>query len=220
MRLPVRNVQGRVVETVQVRDDVFDVPENRALVHQVMVGQLANARQGTASAKTRAEVSGGGAKPHPQKGTGRARLGSIRSPQLRGGGVVFGPKPRSYRQRTPKRMRRQALVAMLSDKARNDNLVVVEDLNMEPKTKEMVRFLEAVRAGSSALVVSDGPAPAALKAIRNIERVKALPAALLSTVDLLHHQTLIMTVEAVREAERRWGGPFVRRPPANDEGRD
>jgi large subunit ribosomal protein L4 len=213
VRLPVRNVQGRVVETVQVRDDVFDVPENRALVHQVMVGQMANARQGTASAKTRAEVSGGGAKPRPQKGTGRARLGSTRSPQLRGGGVVFGPKPRSYRQRTPKRMRRQALLTLLSDKARHDNLVVVEDLNVEPRTKEMVKFLQAVRAGSSALVVSDGPAPEGLRAARNIKRVKALPAALLNTVDLLHHKTLIMTVEAVREAERRWGGPFVRRLP-------
>ena len=220
MRLPVRNVQGRVVETVQVRDDVFDVPENRVLVHQVMVGQMANARQGTASVKTRAEVSGGGAKPHPQKGTGRARLGSIRSPHLRGGGVVFGPKPRSYRQRTPKRMRRQALVTMLSDKARSDNLVVVEDLNIEPKTKEMVKFLEAVRAGSSTLVVSDGPAPEALRAMKNIERVKALPAALLNTVDLLRHQTLIMTVDAVREAERRWGGYFVRRPQAGAEALD
>ena len=211
MRLSVRNVQGRVVDTVQVRDDVFDVPENRSLVHQVMVGQLANARQGTAAAKTRAEVSGGGAKPRPQKGTGRARLGSIRSPQLRGGGVVFGPKPRSYRQRTPKRMRRQALVAMLSDKARNDNLVVVQDLDLEPKTREMARFLRDVRAGSSALVIADGADPAVLRAARNIKRVKTIPAALLNTADLLHHQTLIMTVDAVREAERRWGGEFVRR---------
>ena len=211
MRLPVRNIQGRVVETVEIRDDVFGAPENKALVHQVMVGQLANARQGTASVKTRAEVSGGGAKPRPQKGTGRARLGSIRSPQLRGGGVVFGPKPRSYRQRTPKRMRRQALIAMLSDKARHDNLVVVENLDVEPKTKEMIKFLRAVRADSSALLVGDGPAPASLRAARNIKRVKALPAALLNTVDLLNHRTLIMTVDAVREAERRWGGPYVRR---------
>ena len=120
VEVKVRNVQGQVVDSIEVRDDVFGVAMNQALVHQVMVGQLANARQGTASTKTRAHVSGGGAKPRPQKGTGRARQGSIRSPQFRGGGVVFGPHPRSYRHRTPKRMRRMSLVAVLSDKVRED----------------------------------------------------------------------------------------------------
>ena len=116
MKIEVRNKQGHVVRSVQVRDDVFGAPSNPSLVHQVTVGQLANARQGTASTKTRAEVSGGGRKPRPQKHTGGARQGSIRAPQWRGGGTVFGPRPRNYRHRTPRRMRRLSLIIALSEK--------------------------------------------------------------------------------------------------------
>jgi len=212
LKLKLKNVNGQVVGDIDVRDDVFGVPMNTALVHQVMVGQRANARQGTASTKTRAEVSGGGAKPRPQKHTGRARQGSTRSPQWKGGGVVFGPKPRSFRQRTPKRMKRGSLVVMLSDKARQNELVVLDALTLDqPKTKEMVSMLEAIGVGSRILLVADGADTEALRSARNIPRLKTLPAALLNTVDLLNHRNLVMTQEAVRKAEGIWGGPFIRK---------
>ena len=157
MQLRLRNAQGEVVDDIAVRDDVFGVPMNEALVHQVLVAQLANARQGTAATKTRGRVSGGGAKPRPQKHTGRARAGSTRSPIWRGGGITFGPVPRSYRQATPKRMRRQALLAVLSDKARENQLVVLDELVMdEPKTGEMAKILAALGVDASALLVLDG----------------------------------------------------------------
>ena len=196
----------------EVRDDVFGVPMNHGLVHQVMVGQLANRRQGTAGTKTRAQVSGGGAKPRPQKHTGRARQGSITAPHFRGGGVVFGPSPRGYRHRTPKRMKRQSLVAVLSGKVREDQLVVIDSLVLDqPKTKEMVKVLDALVVGRSVLLVADGAEASVLRCVRNVPRVEMLPAALLNTVDLLKHRKVVMTLEAVRKAEELWGGPFVRR---------
>ena len=217
MRLKLRNVQGEVVGNVEVRDDVFGVPMNRSLVHQVMVGQLANARQGTAATKTRSQVSGGGAKPRPQKYTGRARQGTIRAPHWKGGGIVFGPQPRSYRQRTPKRMRRQSLLAMLSEKAREDQLVVVDSLVLEqPKTKEMVKVLGALGASPSVLLVADGADEFILRCARNVPRLKMSPAALLNTVDLLKHRKVVMTQDAIRKVEELWGGPFVRRPSRNE----
>ena len=137
------------MKSVQVRDDVFDAPMNRPLVQQVVVGQLANARQGTAKVKTRGQVSGGGRKPRAQKHTGMARAGSIRSPVWRGGGIVFGPSPRSFRHNTPKRMRRLSLVATLSEKVRTEELVVLDALTLEsPATKNMVGVLDALGAGS------------------------------------------------------------------------
>ena len=212
MKLPLKNLQGKDVGEIDVRDDVFGVPMNPALVHQVMVGQLANARQGSAATKTRARVSGGGAKPRPQKHSGRSRQGSIRAPQWRGGGIVFGPTPRSFRQRTPKRMKRQAMLAMLSDRAREGAIVVLEGLELESmKTKAMAEGLRAIGAESSVLLVGDGADPSVLRCANNIPRVKMLPAALLNTVDLLNHRLLVMTVDAVRKAEATWGGPFVRR---------
>ncbi|MCH8205479.1 MAG: 50S ribosomal protein L4 [Chloroflexi bacterium] len=212
MKLRLHNLEGKVVRQVDVRDDVFDVPMNAALVHQVAVGQQANARQGTASTKTRSQVSGGGAKPRPQKGTGRARAGTIRAPQWKGGGVVFGPAGRSYRHRTPKRMKRQSLVAMLSDKARTNQLLVVESLELnEPKTREVVKALNALGADSSVLLVADGADETVLRCARNVPRLKMLPAALLNVGDLLNHRSVVMTLDAVRKAEELWGGPFSRR---------
>ena len=214
MRLKVRNVQGEIVDDVTVRDDVFDVPMNEALVHQVVVGQLANARQGTVATKNRSKVSGGGAKIRPQKGTGRARMGSTRAPQWRGGGVVFGPSPRSYRHRTPKRMRRSSLLVSLSDKTREERLVVVDQLLLDPpSTREMAKCLDALGAGAPVLLVGDGTASDVLRAARNIPRVKMLPANLLNTIDIMKHRTVVMTLDAVRKAEEMWGGPFVRRKP-------
>ena len=211
MKLDVRNMSGAVVDSVEVLDDVFDAPMNPALVHQVMVGQLANKRQGTAKVKTRSEVAGGGAKPRPQKYTGRARQGSIRSPQWRGGGVVFGPTPRSYRQRTPKRMKRQAIKIVLSDKARGQQLVVLDKLEIaEGKTKQMAQALNALEVNSSALLVGETITDDVVRAARNIPRVRTLPVALLNAVDLLNANKVVMTVDAVKKAEEIWGGEYVR----------
>jgi large subunit ribosomal protein L4 len=211
VKLDVRSTNGEVVDRVEVRDEVFGAPANPFLVHQVMVGQQANARQGTASTKTRAQVSGGGRKPFSQKGTGRARQGSTRSPVLRGGGVVFGPHPRSFRHRTPKRMKRQSLLVVLSDKVREGDLVVVDNLTLErPATSEMVRVLDALDAGPPVLMVADGADHTVLRSARNIPRLKLVPASLLNTLDLLKHRKVVMTMDAVRKAEEVWGGPFVR----------
>ena len=211
MKLDVRNMSGAVIDSVEVLDDVFDAPMNSALVHQVMVGQLANKRQGTAKVKTRSEVAGGGAKPRPQKYTGRARQGSIRSPQWRGGGVVFGPTPRSYRQRTPKRMKREAIKMVLSDKAREQQLVVVDELQLsDAKTKQMAQALRALEIDSSALLVGDVIGEDVVRAARNIPRIRTLPVSQLNAVDVLNARKVVMTVGAVRQAEELWGGEYVR----------
>ena len=212
MKLTLYNTNGNVVGDVEVSDRVFGAPMNEALVHQVMVGQQANARQGTAKTKTRRQVSGGGAKPRPQKYTGRARQGSIRAPHWKGGGVVFGPTPRSYRQNTPVRMRRQATLAVLSDKAREGELVVVDALTPNaPRTRDMAKVLAALGVRTSALLVADGADEETLRSVNNIPRVKLLPAALLNTRDLLNHRRVVMTLDAVRKAEELWGAPYARR---------
>ena len=211
MKLDVKNMGGTVVDSVEALDDVFDAPMNAALLHQVMVGQLANKRQGTAKVKTRSEVAGGGAKPRPQKYTGRARQGSIRSPQWRGGGVVFGPTPRSYRQRTPKRMKRQAIKIVLSDKAREQQLVVVDEFQLaDGKTKQLVQALNALEVASSVLLVGVEMDQAVVRAARNIPKVRTLPVEQLNVVDVLNSKTVVMNVDAVRKAEELWGGDFVR----------
>ena len=212
MELEVKNIQGSVTGTISVRDDVFGASVNPALIHQVLVGQLANRRQGTAKTKTRAEVAGGGAKPRPQKHTGRARAGSIRSPIWKGGGVTFGPSPRSYRHNTPKQMRRGALISTLSGKVADGSVVVVEDLDISPpKTKAVVQALSSLGVGPSVLLVADGASTEVLRAARNIPRLKMAPSHTLNTVDVLNHRTVIMTVDAVRNAEAIWGGRFERR---------
>ncbi len=212
MKLPLKNSKGGAVGEVEVRDDVFGKPMNAAVIHQVMVGQLANKRQGTAKTKTKSEVSGGGAKPRPQKYTGRARQGSIRAPQWKGGGTVFGPIPRSYRQRTPRQMRRLSLVTTLSGKVREGELVVVDQLALDqPKTKDMVQLLAALSSGASVLLVADGANQDVLRCARNIPKVKTVPSHALNTLDLLNYRTIIMTLDAVRGAETLWGGSFVRK---------
>ncbi len=219
MELQVKNLQGEVTGAIEVSDDVFGVELNPALIHQALVGQLANRRQGTAKTRTRAEVSGGGAKPRPQKHTGRARAGSIRSPIWRGGGVTFGPSPRSYRHNTPKRMRRGALLSALSGKAREGGVIVVEDFDLpQPKTSAVAAALENVGAGGvSTLLVADGAPPESLRAARNIPKLKMRPSHTINALDLLNHRAIVMTVEAVRNAEERWGGRFQRRRSADAE---
>lgn len=206
MQIPVYSLTGEIVKSIEVSDRVFAVPFNEAVVHQAMVQQQANARQGTVSTKTRGEVSGSSRKLYRQKHTGSARAGSRRSPLRRGGGVAFGPKPRSYRQAMPKKMRQLALRCMLSARARDGELKVLEKLEFdEPKTREVTRMLEALGVASSTLIVIGEPEVNVVKSARNLPEVKTLPAELLNVVDILSHRVLLMSESAVRKAERLWG---------------
>ena len=212
MKIPVYNLAGEMVEDIEISDEVFAVPFNQAVVHQALVRQRANARQGTANTKTRSEVSGSSKKLFRQKGTGLARAGSRKSPLRRGGGVAFGPKPRSYRQAMPKKMRQLALKCVLSAKAGDGELVVLEQLKLpEPRTKEMVRILAALGVDSSALIITDEPEDNVIKSARNLTRIKTLPASVLNVVDILSYKMLLMTVAAVRKAEQLWGEKLSQR---------
>ncbi len=202
MEFPVRNVQGGTVERVQLEDKVFALPFNEAVVHQAMLRQLANARQGTADTKTRGEVSGSTRKVYRQKHTGRARRGNLRSPLLRGGGVVFGPHPRSYEQKMPRKMRRLAIRCVLSAKASSGELVVVDRFDVkESKTLEMARILKALEVKGSVLIVTQKPEADLIRAARNLPRTKTSPAALLNVVDLLSFKFLVITIDGVRCVE-------------------
>ena len=205
MELPLRNAQGELTGTVEVSETLFDQPMNKALVHQAVVMYQSNLRSGTHSTKTRAEVSGGGRKPWPQKHTGRARQGSTRSPQWRHGGVAFGPKPRSYRKDMPRRMRHQALRCVLSEKARTGKLVLVEGLNVSaPRTKEMVGLLQNLGVSRSTLIVTRETNENLVRSAHNIDRVWTLPVRLLNAYELLRRDGVIMSVEAVQEAQILW----------------
>ncbi len=206
MQVPVYSLTGEVVKEIEISDLVFGVPFNEAVVHQAMVRQLANARQGTASTKTRGEVAGATGKLFRQKHTGMARAGSRRSPLRRGGGITFGPKPRSYRQSLPKKMHQIALRCVLSAKAGDGELKVLEQLSFEePKTREMSRILGALGVVSSALIVTGEAEKTVVKSARNLAGTKTLPASLLNVVDLLSYRILLMTEAAVRKAEQLWG---------------
>lgn len=206
MQVPVYSLNGEVVEHIEISDQVFAVPLNEGVVHQAMVRQRANARQGTASTKTRGEVSGSSKKLYRQKGTGQSRAGSRRSPLRRGGGIVFGPHPRSYRQAIPKKMRQLALRCVLSAKARDQELMVLAELKLdEPKTKKMVQILTALGVDSSALLITPEPEDAVIKSARNLKEIKTMPANLLNVLDILSYKMLLMTVTAVRKVEQLWG---------------
>ena len=206
MQLPVHDALGEVVNHIEIEDNIFAVPFNQAVVHQAMVRQLANARLGTADTKTRGEVSGSTRKLYRQKHTGWARRGVRRSPLLRGGGVTFGPHPRGYRQRMPRKMRRLALRCVLSAKASSGEMVVVEQFELKkPRTAEMARILKALGADSSVLIVTAEPEVDIIKSTRNLPKTKTLPAALLNVVDLLSCKFLVITVGGLRRAEQIWG---------------
>jgi len=206
VQVPVYSLAGDMVEHIDISDEVFGVPFNQAVVHQAVARQRANARQGTASTKTRSEVSGSTRKLFRQKGTGLARGGSRRSPLRRGGGITFGPKPRSYRQAMPKKMRQLALRCVLSAKAGDGELLVLEQLKLDqPKTKEMAQILGALGVDSSALVVTSEVEDNVVKSARKLPGIKTMPAGLLNVVDILSYKMLLMTVAAVRKAEQLWG---------------
>ncbi len=206
MQVPVRNTSGETVSQIEISDYVFGVPANESVAHQSLLRQLANARQGTSSAKTRAEVAGSTKKLYNQKHTGRARAGSIKSPLRRGGGVIFPPKPRSYHQALPKKMRRLALRSVLSSKVADNELIVVDAIKLEqPKTKEMVGILSALGVESTALIATTEPNDNLQKSARNIPGVAMTSASLLNVADIMSHKNLLMTVDAVRRAEELWG---------------
>ncbi|MCC8182994.1 MAG: 50S ribosomal protein L4 [Clostridiales bacterium] len=195
------DLAGKELGEVELADSVFGIEPNVAAVHAVVKNHLANCRQGTQSALTRAEVSGGGKKPWRQKGTGRARQGSTRSPQWTHGGVVFAPKPRSYRYSLNKKLKRLALKSVLSDKAQNGNVAVIEGLEIEePKTKTMVGLLDTISAGKS-VVITDGVKRGVVLSSRNIPGVITTPANNLSVYDLVNAKTLVIDKAALATIE-------------------
>ena len=206
MQVSVHNTEGQVVDQIELDETVFAVSPNEAVVHQALVRQRANARSGTASTKTRGEVSGSSRKLFRQKHTGFARAGSRRPPTRRGGGIAFGPRRRSYRQAMPKKMRRLALRCVLSAKVADGELLVIDSFGLEQVgTRHMVRVLKTLGVESSALLATAEPDINVVKSARNISKVKTLPASMLNVVDLLSHRKLLMTVDAVRRVEAVWG---------------
>jgi len=200
--VPLYNMSGAQVGEIELNDKVFGIEPSEAAMHQVVKMQLANRRVGTADTKTRGEVRGGGRKPYRQKGTGRARAGSIRSPLWRKGGVVFGPHPRDFSYRLPRKVRRLALRSALSSKVRDQEIVVVDQLVFdEPKTKKMVEVLDSLNVFEKALVVTaDGDANV-VKSARNIPGVKPIRADFLNVYDILNYDKLIITRDAVAKVE-------------------
>jgi large subunit ribosomal protein L4 len=197
--IDVLDASGAKAGTRELPDDVFDVQANIPLMHQVVVAQLAAARQGTHKTKTRAEVSGGGVKPYRQKGTGRARQGSIRAPQFVGGGVVHGPQPRSYDQRTPKKMKAAALRGALSDRARDGRVHVVSSLSTSgaPSTKDAAQVLARIASSRNVLVVLERSDAVSLKSLRNLLQVHLLHPDQLNTYDVLVSDDVVFTSGAL-----------------------
>lgn len=200
-KLGLFNIEAKQVGEIQLNDNIFAAEVNADAMHQVVVALLANKRQGTQSAKTRAEVRGGGIKPWRQKGTGRARQGSIRAPQWIKGGVVFAPKPRDYRMSIPKSMRRVAMLSALTSKVQNDEMVVLDSLTLEvPKTKEVVKMLNAFNAKKTLIITAEAN-ETVYKSARNIEGVAVLPVNNINVYDLLKYPKVIMTKDAVSKIE-------------------
>jgi large subunit ribosomal protein L4 len=201
LTLDLFNKQAQKVGDIQLNEDIFGVEINTNAMHQVVVAQLANKRQGTQSAKTRAEVRGGGIKPWRQKGTGRARQGSIRSPQWIHGGIVFAPKPRDYRMSVPKSMRRVAFKSALSAKVAENEMIVIDSLEFDsPKTKPMLEILKAFDAKKTLIVVEKSDENI-YKSGRNIPGVQVTPVNNLNVYDILKYEKFIVTKDAVSKIE-------------------
>jgi len=204
MKVDVLNMQGQKVATTELPAAIFEAPILEEVMHQALVRQLANGRLGTRKTKTRGEVSGGGKKPWRQKGTGRARQGSIRSPQWRGGGRVHTPMPRDFSLRMPRKMRHAALRSALSVKAAQSEIVVLDELTMAgPKTKEMAAALNRLVGDASALIILPGPDEMVEKSVRNLPTAKTLRASYLNIRDLLGYDRVVMplgTVDALGTA--------------------
>lgn len=202
MELKVFNTSGKEVSKLTVSDEIFGAEYNEALIHQVVVAQLANKRQGTKSTLTRTEVRGGGIKPWRQKGTGRARQGSIRAPQWRHGGVVFAPKPRDFSKKINKRMKAQAFKSAISQKLRQDELFVLDAIELkEGKTRLMAEVCNKLDAGKKALFVLGSDNENVVRATRNLAEAATVSADILSVYDLVRSNKVYLTVDAVKKIE-------------------
>ena len=196
------NMAGQEAGTIELNDAIFGIEPNENAVHAVVKNILANRRQGTQSAKTRAEVRGGGRKPFRQKGTGRHRQGSSTDPSQIGGGVVFAPKPRSYRYTVPKKLRRLAMLSALSSKVQDGEIIVVDEISFEePKTKEMVKMLEAIKAEKKALIVTAAKDENIVKSAANIQGIRTALVGTMNVYDILNHTSFIVTKEAIEKIE-------------------
>ena len=201
-KIDVYNVEGKKVSDIELSEEVFGIEPNEAVVHSVLVNYLANQRQGTQSTKTRAEVRGGGRKPWRQKGTGRARQGSIRAPQWIKGGIALGPKPRSYKYRVNKKERRLAIRSLLSSKVLEENLVVVDKFDFkEIKTKQMADAMKNLKVTEKALVVLADKNEVVQKSARNLDGVRTSSVATINVFDLLKYKKLVVTVDTVKKLE-------------------
>ena len=201
-KIDVYDIQGKKVSTVDLKDEIFGIKPNEAVVHSVLVNFLANQRQGTQNTKTRAEVRGGGRKPWRQKGTGRARQGSIRAPQWIKGGIALGPKPRSYKYTVNKKEKRLAIKSCLSSKVLEKELVVVDSLPLkEIKTKEMVKALNNLKVEGKTLILLPERNETVQKSARNIEGVKTSLVNTINVYDLLKYKNLVITLDTVKKLE-------------------
>ncbi len=215
MQTDVLNIQGEKAGTIDLDDTVWGIEPHVSVMHQAVVRQQANARLGTHDTKTRGEVRGGGRKPWRQKGTGRARQGTIRAPQWKGGGVVFGPHPRKYTQRMPRQMRRLAIRSALSAKMRDERLTFVSGLaDVEPKTRAMKTTLAGIADGRSVLVVMHDKVESIERGAANLENVKTVVATMLSVRDLLKYDRVLVTQEAVGVIENLWALTGEKREPS------
>lgn len=200
------NMDAKIVGELNLSDAIFDAEYNEALIHQAVVTRLANERQGTKSTLTRSEVRGGGAKPWRQKGTGRARQGSIRSPQWVKGGVVFAPKPRDFSKKINLRAKWGALVSALSQKCRDNEIIFVDELKVkEGKTKEMVAFLKAFNLDKTVLFVMDNSDTAVLRAAANISEVSTLPVEQVNTYDIVKNAKIVISKKAAEQIQEVYG---------------
>jgi large subunit ribosomal protein L4 len=200
--VPVYNISGEKVSEIELKDSIFGIDVNVHVMHEVVKNQLANRRQGTQSARTRGEVRGGGRKPWRQKGTGRARHGTSRSPIWVGGGVVFAPKPRDFSYKLPKKVRRLAMKSALTSKVQSDTFIVLDDLVMEnPKTKEMAAILSNLKVGGKALIVMDRVDESVIRSARNIPGIQTAQVNTLNVYDILKYDQFIITQNAVEKVE-------------------
>ncbi len=200
--IDVYNIEGKKVSTVDLKEEIFGIEPNEEIVHSVLVNYLANQRQGTQSTKTRSEVRGGGRKPWRQKGTGRARQGSIRAPQWIKGGIALGPKPRSYKYKVNKKERRLAIKSLLSSKVLENDLIVVDKFNFkEIKTKQMVNAMNNLKITDKAFVVLASGDEKVQKSARNIENVKTGSVNTINVYDLLRYKKLVLTVDSIKKLE-------------------